>query len=200
MQHSLINYVRKVFRHFHKKRFAKSFAQLDRTSGFGTDGCGKECSIVGPEHMYIGPECAFGSNTEFVCLNSHFDQQLSPRLTIGKHVRMTSKCRITCAGNITIGNDVLFAPEVFVTDHNHGMNPTVEGGYSKQPLVVKDVFIGDGTWCGQRVCILPGVTIGKHCIIGAGSIVTHSIPDYSMAVGNPAKVIKQWNNIKEKWE
>ena len=54
--------------------------------------------------------------------------------------------------------------------------------------------IEEGVWLGQRVCVLPGVCIGAHCIIGANSVVTHDIPAYSIAVGAPAKVVKQWKN------
>ena len=87
-----------------------------------------------------------------------------------------------------------------ITDHNHGMNPTISGGYSSQPLIVGMVRVDDGAWIGRGVCILPNVIIGKHSVIGAGSIVTHDIPEYSMAAGNPAKVIKKYNKLTCEWE
>jgi len=61
------------------------------------------------------------------------------------------------------------------------------------------VRIGDGTWIGQRAIILPGVSVGKHCIIVAGSVCTKDIPDYSMAAGVPAKVIKRWDKAEKQW-
>ena len=63
-----------------------------------------------------------------------------------------------------------------------------------------DVFIGEGSWIGEKVCILSGVSIGKKCIIGAGSVVTKSIPSYSIAAGNPAKVLKVYNFESKRWE
>lgn len=192
--------ITRVINRFRKALFVKGFRKMELSSAIGANGCGRGCILKGKNHMTIGEECCIGEGSEIVCLDTHFAQKLTSELTIGYHVRMTSRCRITCAGHMNIGNDVLFAPEVFVTDHNHGMNPQIEGGYSKQPLIVRDVSIGDGTWIGQRACILPGVTIGEHCIIGAGSIVTHSIPAYSMAAGNPARVIKKWNFEKQVWE
>lgn len=69
-----------------------------------------------------------------------------------------------------------------------------------QKLSCKNVIIDDGCWIGEKVCILPGVRIGKKSIIGAGAIVTKSIPDYSIAVGNPARVIKYYNFDKKRWE
>lgn len=104
------------------------------------------------------------------------------------------------AAKITVGNEVLIASNVLITNENHGNNPTVSSNYMDQELVCADVEIGDGCWIGEKVCILPGVTIGKRSIVGAGSIVTKSIPEYSIAVGNPAKVLKQWDFVSNKWK
>ena len=100
---------------------------------------------------------------------------------------------------MNLRNDVLLGPDVFITDHNHGMNPNTQGGYSSQPLIVKDVTIEEGVWLGQRVCVMPGVTVGAHSIIGANSVVTHNVPPYSIVVGAPARVIKRWVFDQNKW-
>ena len=70
----------------------------------------------------------------------------------------------------------------------------------KQDLKFKDVYVGDGTWIGEKVIILPGTSVGKKCVIGAGSIITKDVPDYCMAVGNPARVIKKYNTDTGVWE
>lgn len=106
----------------------------------------------------------------------------------------------TSQASIHIGNDVLFASNVIITNENHGMNPETEIPYMEQELQGKDVEIGDGCWIGEKTCILPGVSIGNKCIIGAGSVVTHSIPDYSIAAGNPARIIKKYNFESHQWE
>ena len=148
-------------------------------------------------------------------------------VTIGDNVTILSNCRIAVYGKkdnssinigsrcyiafgftilskdlnkITIGDDVLIASNVCITNENHGMNPESKTPYMDQDITGNDVLIGDGSWIGQNVCILPGVTIGKKSIIGAGSVVTKSIPDYSIAVGNPARVIKTYNFNKHCWE
>ena len=95
---------------------------------------------------------------------------------------------------------MLFASNVIVTNENHGMDPESSVPYMNQELTARDVSIGDGCWIGEKVCILPGVSIGEKCIIGAGSVVTKSIPDYSIAVGNPAKVLKIYNFESKRWE
>lgn len=102
--------------------------------------------------------------------------------------------------NITIEDNVLFASNVIVTNENHGMDPESTVPYMDQELTANDVFIGEGSWIGEKVCILSGVSIGKKCIIGAGSVVTKSIPSYSIAAGNPAKVLKVYNFESKRWE
>lgn len=102
--------------------------------------------------------------------------------------------------NLIIGSNVLIASNVLITNENHGINPELSIPYMYQEINSKNVNIGDGCWIGENVCILQGVTIGKYSIVGAGSIVTKSIPDYSIAVGNPAKIIKMYNFQNKRWE
>ena len=103
------------------------------------------------------------------------------------------------ASSVIIGEDCLIASHVLITSENHTLNPELNVSSQNQPLRAEPVIIGNGCWIGEKVCILPGVIIGKKCIIGAGSVVTKSIPDYSIAVGNPAKVIKQYNFERHCW-
>lgn len=95
---------------------------------------------------------------------------------------------------------MLIASHVMISSENHGTDPESDTPYMNQPLITKPVSIGDGCWIGEKVCILPGVNIGKKCIIGAGSVVTKSIPDYSIAAGNPARVIKKYSYETHNWE
>mgnify|MGYP004475547405 FL=1 len=102
--------------------------------------------------------------------------------------------------NIIIEDNVLIASHVLISSENHSIDPESEIPYMDQPLQCAPVRIGNGTWIGEKCIILPGVQIGEKCVIGAGSIVTKSIPDFSIAVGNPAKVIKKYNFKTHKWE
>ncbi len=119
---------------------------------------------------------------------------------IGYGFSATEFFRLTALEKVTIGNNVLIGSSVTIMDCNHGTDPDIQGGYLKQQMITGKVVIEDGVWCGDHVIILPGVTIGQHSIIGAGSIVTKSIPEYCIAVGNPAKVIKRWNAEYKRWE
>ena len=106
----------------------------------------------------------------------------------------------TSSSTIKIGKDVLFASNVLISSENHGIDPELGIPYMNQNLTSEDVSIDDGCWIGEKVIILPGVHIGKNSIVGAGSIVTKSIPDYSIAAGNPARVIKKYDFTKKRWE
>lgn len=198
--HYFLSLPQRFLGHMKRKKFYKKYVNIDCGSYLGRDGIGLGCMIEGDKNITIGKDSFVGEGSELFVYRFHFDKPLDSHLTIGKHVRITARCRITCAGNISIGNDSLFAPDVFITDHNHGMNPELKGGYSPQDITIKDVTIGEGVWLGQRVCVLPGVTIGDHSIIGANSVVTKNIPPYSIAVGSPARVIKQWDFNSKKWE
>lgn len=102
--------------------------------------------------------------------------------------------------HVKIGNQVLIASNVLISNENHGIDPESDLPYMDQPLTAKSVEIGDGCWIGEKACILPGVTIGKMSVIGAGSVVTRDVPPYSVVAGSPARVIKQYNFFTHCWE
>ncbi len=102
--------------------------------------------------------------------------------------------------SIVIENDVLTADRVYISDNLHGYeNPDIP--IHQQPIAQNGngVRIGEGSWLGVGVAVI-GASIGKHCVIGANAVVTHDIPDYSIAVGIPAKVIKRYNFDTKQWE
>jgi acetyltransferase-like isoleucine patch superfamily enzyme len=102
-------------------------------------------------------------------------------------------------GPVTIGNDVMFAQNITVSGLNHGYQD-VTMPPSEQKVETAQIFIGDSVWIGANSVITAGVTLGKHVVIGGGSVVTKSVPDYSVAVGNPAKVVKQYNFETKTWD
>ncbi|HKB45188.1 MAG TPA: DapH/DapD/GlmU-related protein [Chitinophagaceae bacterium] len=100
---------------------------------------------------------------------------------------------------IAFGKKVLTADKVYISDNLHGYE-NIDAAVMDQPIrQINEVYIGDGTWIGENVCIL-GASIGKNCVIGANAVVTKNIPDYSIAVGNPAKIIKRYCFDSKKWE
>lgn len=123
-----------------------------------------------------------------------------PHIRIGEHCYLGYYLSILAGADVIIDDWVLMASYVLITTETHGTDPESDIAYMDQPLSVAPVHIKSGTWLGEKVMVMPGVTIGEKCIVGAGSIVTKSIPDYCMAVGNPAKVIKKYNFNTHSWE
>ena len=112
-------------------------------------------------------------------------------VTIGKNVVVMNGCLMMSAGTITIEDDVRIAANTQLISNNH--DP-----YNRDVITCKPVHICKGAWVGAGSTILPGVTVGKYAIVGAASVVTKDVPDYAVAAGNPAKVIKYLD--KEKFE
>ena len=109
-------------------------------------------------------------------------------MEIGSNVQLNDHCQIACAGHLKIGNDVLIASKVFITDHDHDFK--CSGVPVDWELRPGSVTIGDECWIGNGVHILKGVTIGIGSIVGAGSVVTKSFEAGSIIAGNPAKLIR----------
>jgi acetyltransferase-like isoleucine patch superfamily enzyme len=90
-----------------------------------------------------------------------------------------------------IGDDVWTGYDVRIADMNHGYEDVTQP-ISGQWMAEAPIRIGDGSWLGHHVVVIPGVTIGRHVTVGAGSVVTDDLPDFSVAVGVPARVVKRW--------
>lgn len=124
------------------------------------------------------------------------------KLMIGKGFIMGDYNQIEAMGEIIIGNDVLLASRIYSGGAQHG---NYKGKCQDSPftppnertVIKNDLKIGNNVWIGNGCSILG--SLGEGCIIGAGSVVTHDIPEYSIAVGNPAKVIKQYDSEKGEW-
>ncbi len=122
---------------------------------------------------------------DFSCLNNAVGD-----LTIGDYTRVG--LRNTIIGPVNIGNHVNLAQNVTVTGLNHNYQDA-EKMIDEQGVSTLPVVIEDDVWVGANSVILPGVTLGKHCVVAAGSVVSHSVPSYSICAGCPAKVIKTYD-------
>ena len=127
-------------------------------------------------------------------------------IKIGKNFQMNDYVHITGLCGIEIGNNVLLASKVYISDSSHGSyqgdeNDSHPDSIPKdRPLFYKKVTIEENVWLGEHVSVLLGVTIGKGSIIGANSVVVKDIPSYSIAVGCPARVVKKYNFEVDRWE
>ncbi|WP_418793931.1 DapH/DapD/GlmU-related protein [Paenibacillus phytohabitans] len=146
-----------------------------------------------------------GFTTGYSCRIEMYGEVVKDKLIIGENCIIGDYAHITANKKVTIGNNVLMASRVFITDTGHGNYSNFSEKSAplippnERPLYCNEVLIGDNVWIGENVSILPGVTIGNGCVIGANSVVTKNIPLNSIAVGNPARVVKQYDIVTKKW-
>lgn len=123
-----------------------------------------------------------------------------PKIIIKDYASIGMNATISAAKLIVIEENVFTAPNVYISDHGHEYRdvniPIARQGIRK----IAAVRIGANSWLGQNTVILPGVSIGMHCIIGANSVVNSNIPDYCVAAGVPAKLISRYNQKTACWE
>lgn len=163
--------------------------------------CGKnvtirKADISGPHNITIDDNVYIGSYGWLFAIpltGSICSLRIKKGCSIGRF------CHICATNSIVIDENVLIAERVYLTDNLHAYED-INIPIIKQPIIQKkEVVIGEGSWLGENVCII-GAKIGKHSVIGANSVVTHDIPDYCVAVGAPAKIIKRYNFEKKEWE
>ena len=149
--------------------------------------------------------CKFGggvrikAQVRIECYDSFCGNSLKPNLYFDDGVIIGYRCSFLVADNMYIGKNTIIASDVLITTENHGINPELDIPYHAQSLKVAPVSIGEGCWIGEKVTILPGVKIGKKCIVAAGAVVNRDVPDFSIVAGIPAKIIKKYNFEKHIW-
>lgn len=171
--------------YFRAGYYKKLFKSLGKDAVFG-----KNVTVIGGGHISIGEKVVIQSDV----ILSTWGKAKKSLLVLNDGVHIGKGCHITAANSIVLGKGTLLGKYVTITDNSHGailgeeltLPPYKRSVYSKGPII-----IGDNVWIGDKVSVLPNVTIGDSAIIGANSVVTKSIPEKCIAVGNPAIVIKQ---------
>lgn len=155
-------------------------------------------TIFNEQYIHIGSHTMIGPGVALSAGMVPGQECISDRVVvIGDRCLIGRNSGIVGHFSVEIGNDVWTGHHVYVTDQNHGYEDPARP-ISLQTQPERAVRIGDGSWIGHGAVILPGVTIGRHVVVGANSVVTSDIPDFSVAVGSPARVIRQLRDGK--WE
>ena len=162
-----------------------------RAFGAGSAICFPVAALFGERYIALGADCIIGPYASLSAGVSP-EHELGDRavVTIGDRCLIGKGTGIVGHDQIEIGDDVFTGHHVYITDANHGYeDPSLPIGH--QFALPRPVRIGAGSWLGHGAIVLPGATIGTHVVIGAGSVVTGELPDFSVAVGNPARVVRR---------
>ena len=151
--------------------------------------------VEGHKRIMIGEKVYINDRTWLACLPF---KDANASLSIGDGTYIGRFCHLYATSKIEIGNKVLIADKVYLADNQHGFMdvniPVID-----QPVVqTAPVIIGDGAWLGESVCVI-GAKVGKHSVVGANAVVLKDIPDYCVAAGAPAKIIKRYSFEKKEW-
>lgn len=145
--------------------------------------------VAGERSIAIGSDVWIGAGSWLQSLGDG----TAVTLEIGDGTRAAGNCVLSAARSVTLGRQVLLARGVYISDHIHRYDdislPVLEQGLDR----VEPVEIGDGAWLGENVVVCPGVRIGRGSVIGANAVVTTDIPDYCVAVGAPARIVRQFH-------
>lgn len=153
---------------------------------------GSQWIKIGRE-VFVGPNCWF----EIVVPNSN---RKAPAIVIGDETSIAGSCTITATESVTIEAKVLMAGNVYISDHTHEYGLRDVAIKNQGVTKVAPVRIREGAWLGQNVVICPGVTIGRNAVVGANSVVRMDVPDYCVAAGSPAKIIRKTDPNIDKTE
>jgi len=155
----------------------------------------KPLHIIGYDYIKIGHNFAASYDVRIEAYDNRNGDTFDPSISFGDNVYLNSRTHIGSINKIEIGDGFLAGADVMIIDHDHGnakdinslkIKPGDRKLYSKGPII-----IGNNVWVGEKATILGGVTIGDGVVIGANTVITKNIPSYSVAVGNPARIIKR---------
>ncbi len=153
--------------------------------------------VDGHKRIFIGTKVYINDKGWLACAPLTGD--VNARLTIGDGTYIGRFCHIYSTSKMEIGKKVLMADKVYISDNQHSYE-NIEMAVIDQPIKqTNPVIIGDGAWLGENVCII-GACVGRNSVIGANSIVTKDIPDYCVALGSPAIIIKRYNFDTKQWQ
>ncbi len=155
--------------------------------------------VHNPKRVRIGRDCVIGRFAVLYPLLAYSDQPCNGYIVLGDDVYIGGYAQIHAMGRLEIGDGCVLSEHVYISDIAHGLHPN-RGLIMQQPLESKGpVRIGKNVFIGFGCSVLPGVTLGDHCVVGTRSVVTRSFPAYSMVAGIPARLVKVFDHDQQKW-
>jgi lipopolysaccharide O-acetyltransferase len=165
---------------------------------------GPRCHLRGLSHITLGANFQAAEGLWLEAITEFAGESFNPRIIIGNHVAISRWSHIAAVHRVEIGDGVLIGSGVIITDHNHGR---YDGPFSSPEIPPlsrsldsgRGVVVGRNVWLGDGVVVSPGSEIGEGSVIGANSVVTGFVPPFTIAVGAPARPVKQYDFNSKAW-
>jgi len=154
--------------------------------------------IIGARRIAVGARTVIGPYAFLSVLGERLGERYDGMLRIGDDTSIGQNFIVSCAGSTVIGSRVLISSNVHIGDALHRYDdpdvPVID-----QPMTRGYVIVADDAFIGVNAVVLPNVRIGRHAVVGAGAVVTRDVPDYCVAAGNPARVLRRYDRARGAW-
>jgi acetyltransferase-like isoleucine patch superfamily enzyme len=181
-------------RSYHVRRFARAGKGIRIGRGF---------AVHGPDRIQVEDGVVIASHVTLRAMVEYPwtspPQRFASGIVLKRGCFINSFTEIAAAGHITIGEDVMIGQQCCIIDMNHGYEDVGRSVKSQAVRVRGEIRIGDGSWLGAHCVVVGGVTIGRHCVVGAHSLVNRDVPDFCVAAGAPARVLKRYDGDSRAW-
>ncbi len=155
--------------------------------------------LITAKYLNFGSRVFIRNSARIEGIASYLSEKFNPIIEFSDGVSIEQNLHLTCAEKIYIGENTSISANVTITDINHPYE-NIDISPEMQKIEVRPVYIGADCKIYNNVVILPGTILGKHCVVGANTVVTgRSYPDYSIIVGIPSKIIKRYSFEKKAW-
>lgn len=179
----------------------KSKAVLSKFKSVGKDNYLQwPIKIDNARYITLGNNVKISWHGWLLCIDRYGDRFFEPQIIIHDNTYIGNACHIVACRKVEVGKSVMLADKCYLSDNLHAYEDITVPIIHNPMEVPGEIVIGDHSWLGENVCVFGNVKIGKHCVVGAGSVVLQSIPDYSVAVGSPARIIKRYNPETRNWQ
>lgn len=156
-------------------------------------------TVSSPHRIHVGEDVIVRARAWFSVQEEHYDRRYTPTLRIGDRTQIGHDSVLACISEIVIGDDVLASDRIFVSDTYHDYRDPGRAVLYQPMVEPQAVKICDGAFVGVNAVILPGVTVGEHAYVAASAVVTKDVAPRTVVAGNPAQVIRRWDEEAQAW-
>lgn len=176
-----------------RTRYAQALPHMRPDTEIGPGGV-----VIGGDRVHFGTGVRIGRRCRLQTILTSGGDEFQPTIELGDGVSAEDDCHIGAIGLVRIESDVLIASGVLILDHAHSYD-SPEVPVKQQRLVGGGLTIGSGSHIGENACLIGAITLGRHCVVGANSVVVRDVPELTVVAGAPARPVKRYDPAAGAW-